>query len=63
MAAKEVIHFPFGVQLFARPQFPASVLPEPVAESPPQIDENLRHVQATPDLCARRPQERKNLEN
>ena len=32
MAAKEVIHFPFGVQLFARRQFPALVLPEPVAE-------------------------------
>jgi len=44
MAAKEVIHFPFGVQLFGRRQFPALVLPEPVAESPLQIDENLRHV-------------------
>ena len=44
MAAKEVIHFPFGAQLPTQPQFPVLVPPEPVAESPPQIDENLRHV-------------------
>jgi hypothetical protein len=34
MAAKEVIYFPFEPQLSARQQFPALLLPEPVAESP-----------------------------
>ena len=35
MAAKEVIHFPFGAQLPTQLQFPALVPPEPVAKSPP----------------------------
>ena len=37
MAAKEVIHFPFGAQLSTHLQFPALVPPEPVAKSPPQV--------------------------
>jgi hypothetical protein len=37
MAAREVIHFPFGAQLATRPQVPVLLPPEPVAESPPQI--------------------------
>jgi hypothetical protein len=41
MAAREVIHFPFGAQLSTRPKFPVLPLPEPVAESPPR---NLRNV-------------------
>ncbi len=36
MAVKEVIHFPFQAQLADRLPFPARILPEPVAESPPK---------------------------
>ena len=34
MAVREVIYFPFQAQLSTRQQFPALLLPEPVAESP-----------------------------
>ncbi len=40
MAVKEVSHFLFEAQLSTRPQFPALLPPEPVAESPPQSEEN-----------------------
>ena len=40
MAAEEVIYFHPWVQLLARPKVPVPALPppEPVAESPPQIN-------------------------
>jgi hypothetical protein len=37
MAAKEVIHFPFCVQLASRSFFPAVLPPQPVSESPPEL--------------------------
>jgi len=36
MAAREVIYFRLWEQLPAHPVFPARLLPEPVAEPPPQ---------------------------
>jgi hypothetical protein len=42
MAAREVIHFPFWVQLPSPWLFPPSSPPDPVAESPPLLDRNLR---------------------
>jgi hypothetical protein len=36
MAAKEVIYFPLRAQLSTRLWFPARILPEPVAKSPPK---------------------------
>jgi|ERR1035438_335343 hypothetical protein len=55
MAAKEVIHFPFGAQLSMRLLFPALLPPEPVAESPPQSEESLRYVQAKTALACSSP--------
>jgi hypothetical protein len=37
MAAEEVIHFPFRVQLSLRPHFSALSPPEPVANPPPYV--------------------------
>jgi hypothetical protein len=37
MAAKDVIHFSFVVQLASRSFFPVLHPPEPVSESPPQL--------------------------
>jgi hypothetical protein len=58
MAAREVIYFPFGAQLSTPPQFPALLPPEPAAKSPPQSEENLRHVSAAAGLCVLVVQER-----
>jgi len=58
MASREVIYFPFGAQLSTRPQFPALLSPGPVAKSPPQSEENLRHVSAAAGFCVFVAQER-----
>jgi len=44
MAAREVIYLPLRAQLSAR-LWSTTLLPlKPVAESPPQSEENLKHV-------------------
>jgi hypothetical protein len=52
MAAREVIHFPSEAQLSTRPQFPALIPPEPVAESPPQSEKTKTHVSGEGGLSA-----------
>ncbi len=44
MAAREVIHFPLWAQLPTHPVFPARLLPEPVAEPPPQYTNSRARV-------------------
>ena len=41
MAVREVIHFPFRAQLVAHPELPVLFPPEPVAESPPQLNSRV----------------------
>ena len=44
MAVRDVIHFPFWAQLSTPLWFPALLLPEPVAKSPPENEDDLRHA-------------------
>jgi hypothetical protein len=50
MAAREVIHFPLRAQLSTRLWFPALLPPEPVAKSPPENEDYLRHVEGVARL-------------
>jgi hypothetical protein len=45
MAARDVIHFPLRAQLSTRVWFPALLLPELVAKSPPENEGDLRQVE------------------
>jgi hypothetical protein len=64
MAAREVIYFPFGAQLSTRPQCPALLPPEPVAESPSiQAIEKRTHCSRVDYGCARTPNPAKSPKN
>jgi len=60
MAAREVIHFPFWVQLSTRQVFPAYVFPQPVAKSPPEVKSQEPNQDSHPDRMQRqRPRQSK----